>query len=143
MNQIRYFEEKDLLAAHRIHEASGLPDNCFPNLYIKNEKGETVRNPLYIVGAVYENERNVPSMMSFVKITGELFLLLDHDAGTPEELWQWLQDFKEWMAREAWNHGLEQISAWLPPEIELSFAKRMEAMGFVRSPYVCWTLNLS
>jgi hypothetical protein len=38
--------------------------------------------------------------------------------------------------------GIEQLSAWLPPDIDESFGKRMESMGFVKSPYVCWTLNL-
>jgi hypothetical protein len=139
---IRAFTEKDLAAAREIHKASGLPDNCFPNLYIQNERGELVWNPLFMINAVVENPEGRAAMMAFTKIQGELFLLLDHEAASPEELWKWLQEFKAYMAHEAWKHGLEQLSAWVPEKVEASFAKRLRDLGFVKSSYVCWTLNL-
>lgn len=139
---IRQFTKEDSLQAFAIHRANGLPDNCMPEFYTYNEKQELVPNPLLLIKAVHENGHGKPSMMAFVKITGELFLLLDHTVGTPEERWEWLNEFKDWMANEAWKNGLEQISAWVPPEMNDAFGPRLEEMGFVRSPYVCWTLNL-
>jgi len=138
---IREFRESDLPAARDIHSANDLPENCFPNLFVYNERGDLVRNPLFMITAVLEGARG-PAMMAFCKLQGELFLLLDHRAGEPEELWQWLIQFKDYMAQEAWKHGLEQLSAWVPKEIDSSFSKRLKDLGFVKSPYVCWTLNL-
>lgn len=139
---IRQFTQEDESSALEIHRVNELPDNCFPNLYIWNEQCEKVPNPLFMVKAVHQTEDGTPSMMAFVKITGEIFLLLSHEVGTPEQRWEWLKEFKEWVAQEAYRHGLEQISAFVPPEIEESFAKRLQDMGFQKSPYVCWTLNL-
>jgi len=137
---IRPFTEKDLETAKEIHRANELPEGCLPQLNIEVD-GRTVPNPLFIINAVYEHQ-GVPAMMAFCKMQGELFLLLNHEVGTPDERWQWLLEFKGWFALEAWKLGLEQLSAWLPEEIDKSFAKRMEGMGFKKSPYVCWTLNL-
>ena len=134
---IRPFQREDLEAAQAIHRANELPENCFPNLYEENGQ----RNPLYVIRAVVESEGQ-PAMMAFAKMTAELFLLVNHQVGTPEERWKQLEAFKEWFANEAWKLGLEQLSAFVPPDVDESFAKRLEAMGFQRTPYVCWTLNL-
>ena len=139
---IRDFEPRDMEQALAIHHANGLPENCFPNLYIENHEGRTVSNPLFMIKAVCEAPDGKPAMMAFCKLTGEIFLLLDHEVGTPEDRWKWLQDFKEWFAHEAWRNGIEQISAWLPIDIEDSFGRRMIELGFKKSPYICYTLNL-
>ena len=139
---IRDFEPRDMEQALAIHHANGLPENCFPNLYIENHEGRTVSNPLFMIKAVCETPDGTPAMMAFVKLQGEIFLLASHDVGTPEERWAWMKDFKEWVAHEAWRNGVEQLTAFIPPEIDASFGKRLEEMGFIRSPYVCWTLNL-
>lgn len=138
---IRQFAETDIPAAQAIHAANELPENCFPNLIIDTPQGRAEANPLFVVKGVYLYEGK-PALMSFLKITGELYLLVDHKVGTPEKRWEWLCEFREWMVREAWRLGLEQITAWLPPEIEESFGKRMLEMGFVKSPYSAYTLNL-
>jgi hypothetical protein len=138
---IRFFNRNDVPRALEIHKANELPENCFPNLYVL-EKGQSLANPLFMVRGVYETAAGEPSMMAFVKITGEVFLLVDHTVGTPEERWEQLKEFKEWVKHEAWLNGLEQLSAWLPPEIEASFGKRMIELGFQKSPWVCYTLNL-
>jgi len=139
---IRAFTSSDLATAKEIYLANGLPENCFPNLYVENGHKIMVANPLFVIKAVRDSPDGKPAMMAFCKLQGEIFLLLDHTVGTPEERWQWLQEFKKWFAHEAWMNGIEQLSAWLPPEVDESFGKRMEEMGFVKSPYVCWTLNL-
>jgi hypothetical protein len=139
---IRNFDfDTDVERAKEIHAANELPENCFPNLTITIEDGETVANPLFIVKAVYEHQGKI-AMMSFLKVTGELFLLLSHDTGTPEQRWQWLCEFKDWMKAEGARQGLEQLTAWIPPEIEESFGKRLLDLGFVRSPWISYTLNL-
>lgn len=138
---IRTFERPDLEAARAIHAANGLDERCFPNLTIETPQGAVEPNPLFIVKSVYEHEGR-PALMSFLKLTSELYLLVDHTVGTPEERWQWMLEFKEHMKQEAWKRGLEQMTAFIPTDIEDSFRKRLEEMGFVRSPWQSYTLNL-
>lgn len=138
---IRNFEESDTANAHAIHAANELPENCFPNLTIATPTGKEEPNPLFVVKKVYEHEGQ-PAMMSFLKITSELYLLLDHRIGTPEERFEWLKELKETMKQEAWKHGLEQMTAFVPLYIEESFSKRLIELGFVKSAYSPWTLNL-
>lgn len=138
---IRDFKNEDMLVAREIHAASGLDERCFPNLTITTPKGEEILNPLFIVKGLYEHNGR-PAVMSFLKVTSELYLLVDHAAGTPEERWEWLQELKEWMKGHAWKHGLEQMTAFVPSDVEKSFEKRLLDLGFVKSPWTSYTLNL-
>lgn len=138
---IRNFEQEDIPRAREIHADNKLPENCFPNLTITTPTGKEEPNRLFIVNRVFEHEGR-PAMMSFLKITSELYLILDHTVGTPEERLEWLKELKEDMKHEAWKHGLEQMTAFVPLDIEESFAKRLEELGFVKSAYSPWTLNL-
>jgi hypothetical protein len=137
---IRDFEMQDMVALRAIHEANGLPESCFPNLVMKIGE-EEVQNPLYLVRAVMEQD-GVPVMASFLKGTAEVYVIVDHNQGTPEQRWEWMKEFSEYVKHEAWKRGLEQISCWVPREIEESFEKRLEALGYVRSPWSCYTLPL-
>jgi hypothetical protein len=138
---IRKFEEWDLPRAKVIHESSGLDERCFPNLVIKNPAGEEIRNPLFVVREVYESE-GTPVLMCFLKMTSEVYLLVDHETGTPQERWEWLKEFKEHIKHEAWRLGLEQMTAWVPRDVEASFEKRLTDLGFVKSPWNSYTLNV-
>jgi hypothetical protein len=133
--------QSDLEKAREIHRANGLDERCFPNLTIKNAQGEEVPNPLFVAKEIFEAEGK-PVMMCFLKMTSELYLLIDHNVGTPEERWEWLQEFKEFMKRRAWQLGLEQMTAFVPTEIEESFSKRLLDLGFVKSPWQSYTLNV-
>ena len=96
---IRKFEEKDTETARKIHEANGLPENCFPDL----------SDPLFVVKLTVEHEGK-PVMAAMLKGASELFLIVDHDAGTPEERWEWLQELTKEMKKRAWELGLDQMS---------------------------------
>lgn len=137
---IRHFMFEDLARAREIHEANGLDERCFPELAISTPAGQEP-NPLFVVGEVFEHEGK-PVLMSFLKVTSELYLLVDHTVGTPEERWEWLKAFKEHMKAEAFRAGFDQMTAWIPTDVEESFAKRLEAMGFIKSPWQSWTLNV-
>lgn len=130
-NSIREFKTDDIEAIVNIHEQNGLPDSCLPD----------VLDPLCLVKLVVESEGRI-TMASVLRGTAELFLFVDHTLGTPEERWQTLQELTAAMKREAWLKGLDQMSAWLPPEIEASFGKRMEQLGFEKSKWSCYTMTL-
>jgi len=138
---IRPFEDRDFTTAQQIHAANGLDQCCLPDLTIITPTGKQEANPLFVVKSVYEHEGK-PALMSFLKITSELYLLVDHAVGTPEQRWEWLQEFKEHMKREAWRLGLEQMTCFVPPDIETSFEKRLRDLGFVKSPWQSYTLNI-
>jgi hypothetical protein len=137
---IREFTDEDEARAREIHAESGLDERCFPNLTIDTSTGKAP-NALFLTKAVYEHEGS-PAMMSFLKATSELYLLVDHRVGTPEERWEWLKELKEHMKYEAWKLGLEQMTCFVPTEIEKSFEKRLEDLGFIKSPWQSYTLNL-
>jgi len=128
---IRSYEPKDEVAIHEIYLANQLPAECFPDF----------TDPLMLHTGVVEIENKVVMSCS-IRGTSELYLFVDHAAGTPEERWQWMQELREYIVREAWRLGLDQMSCWIPPEIELSFKDRLEQMGFQKSPWSCYTLKL-
>ena len=122
--RVRDYSPTDLEIMQRIHKASGLPANCLPNL----------ASPLFVVKKVAENGSG-PAVAGFLRLTGEIFILIDHSKGTPESRWEALQELCAQGLNEAANLGLDCATAWLPPEIEKSFGGRLIDLGFQRSPW--------
>jgi len=83
--------------------------------------------------------------VALLRLTAEAYLLLDPRAGTPRERWQWLLALHEAARRDAWQRGLEDAHAWLPPPIAQKFGRRLERLGWRRddawTPY-CTRLNV-
>jgi len=69
---------------------------------------------------------------SLLRLTAEAYLLLDPSEGTPRERWKWLLGLHEATRRDALARGLEDVHAWLPPEIAGKFGKRLRKLGWVR-----------
>lgn len=129
---IRPYDAKtDFEQLKEIHAANDLPEQCLPDL----------SNPLILHTGIVETEGRVVMSCS-IKGTAELYLLVDHEAGTPEDRWKWMQELKEHIVQKAWELGLDSISAWIPNEIEPAFSKRLEELGFIRSPWSCYSLNV-
>jgi hypothetical protein len=127
----------------QIHAANGLPANCFPELVIKDETtGRTVPNPLFLVKEVVEHD-GLPVMGGFLRATCEAYLILDHEAGTPEQRWEWLQELTKTVSEKAWARGLDEITVWVPDELIPSFEKRLLDLKFLRSPWQSYTLQLA
>ena len=81
---------------------------------------------------------------AFLRLTAEAYLLLDPRAGSPRQRWQWLLALHEAARRDAWQRGLEDVHAWLPPRIAQKFGRRLERLGWRRddswTPY-CFRLG--
>ena len=138
--QIRNYQERDLDALRAIHRTQGygydLPD---------------LRNPLFVTRLVLtkassqqqndssQPEPAVPKIIgaAFLRLTAEAYLLLDPQVGTPRERWQWLLALHAAAERDAWQRGLEDVHAWLPPPIAKKFGKRVERLGWLRDD--AWT----
>jgi len=74
---------------------------------------------------------------AFLRLTAEAYLLLDPRAGTPQQRWQWLLALHAAAERDAWQRGLEDVHAWLPPPIAARFGKRITQLGWRRDD--SWT----
>jgi len=74
---------------------------------------------------------------AFLRLTAEAYLLLDPRAGTPRERWQWLLSLHQAASRDAWQRGLEDVHAWLPPPIAKKFGCRLARLGWRRDD--SWT----
>jgi hypothetical protein len=128
---IHELQRTDYEAIKRIHEASGLPENCLPDL----------ENPLFILKeAVYDHRGNI-AQAAFLKMTGEIYLLVDHNAENPEWRWDMLQKLAAFGLAKAHKHGIDDCTCWIPPEARW-FERRVLALGFEKSPWPSYTARL-
>lgn len=161
--QIREYQESDLAALRAIHAAQGfdyaLPDLGNPLFLTKLvlcEEAAATWNTRSIDPAgnsATNDSREVESGLklkpagqpasrkiigaALLRLTAEAYLLLDPKAGTPRERWQWLLALHAAAERNAWQRGLEDVHAWLPPSIAKKFGKRIQQLGWVRDDM--WT----
>ncbi|MGB6959142.1 MAG: hypothetical protein WA829_07270 [Candidatus Acidiferrum sp.] len=139
--RVREYTEGDLAALRAIHAAQGF-DYPLPNL----------RNPLFVTKLILSeaegNEESHPSAKTeqpqekiigaaLLRLTAEAYLLLDPNAGTPRQRWQWLLQLHAATEHDAWQRGLEDVHAWLPPPIARTFGKRIAHLGWNRDD--AWT----
>jgi hypothetical protein len=135
--RVREYRESDLAQLRAIHAAQGF-DYKLPEL----------GNPLFVTKLVLTEENGTPGGATtaqaetilgaaLLRLTAEAYLLLDPRAGTPRERWYWLMALHAAAEHDAWQRGLEDVHAWLPPPITKKFGKRMERLGWVRDD--AWT----
>ena len=152
--QIREYRESDLAQLRAIHAAQGfdyaLPDLTNPLFITKlvltrnTDSGEKAQpaTPAPVTG----HQSPVTEVLgaAFLRLTAEAYLLLDPRAGTPRQRWQYLLALHAATERDAWQRGLEDVHAWLPPPIAAKFGKRLTRLGWIRddawTPY-CHKLN--
>lgn len=147
--QVREYRESDLAVLRAIHAAQGF-EYPLPDL----------KNPLFVTkmilledsppgfagaeGAAITADVAKPAPpqekiigAALLRLTAEAYLLLDPKAGTPRERWQWLLQLHAATERDAWQRGLEDVHAWLPPPIASKFGKRITQLGWNRDD--AWT----
>lgn len=73
-----------------------------------------------------------------IKLVGEIFLWLDLSASIRERVVA-IRKLSEVSVDQAKRLGLEEISCWVPPQIEKQFAHMLESLGWLRSPWPNWT----
>lgn len=156
---IREYSEGDLDALRAIHAAQGfdyaLPDLRNPLFVTKlvltdsgvapglpaqsgfspaSSPAEAPPTDAALRGSA-TNERILGAAL--LRLTAEAYLLLDPRDGTPRERWQRLLALHAAAARDAWQRGLEDVHAWLPPPIAQKFGRRLERLGWRRDD--SWT----
>lgn len=128
---IRPYKVTDFDAIKEMHSRSGLPASCMPQ----------PTNPNFIVRLVAENGSGI-SHFGGVKLTGEAFVLVDHEQGTEQQRWETLSELIAHGLHGAAKYGLDDVSAWLPKEIEKSFGPRLQSIGWLKSPWQSYSALL-
>jgi hypothetical protein len=130
--RVREYRESDLAQLCAIHAAQRF-DYALPDL----------SNPLFVTKKILANDDTIVGA-ALLRLTAEAYLLLDPRAGTPRQRWQWLLALHHAAEQDAWQRGLEDVHAWLPPPIANKFGKRIVRLGWQRddtwTPY-CRKLN--
>jgi len=122
---VREYQESDLAHLRAIHAKQGF-DYALPDL----------SNPLFVTKKVLASNGAIVGA-AFLRLTAEAYLLLDPGVGTPRERWQWLLALHAAAEHDAWQRGLEDVHAWLPPPIAKKFGKRIAQLGWIRDD--AWT----
>ena len=134
---VREYRESDLAQLRAIHAAQRF-DYALPDL----------NNPLFVTKLMLTRDEHASAQSNatpdetivgaaLLRLTAEAYLLLDPRAGTPRERWQWLLALHAATEQDAWQRGLEDVHAWLPPPIAQKFGKRLARLGWLRDD--AWT----
>jgi hypothetical protein len=138
--QVREYQQKDLDALRAIHAAQGfeyaLPDLSNP-LFLTKLVLTAGPNDGCANANVCASDAGTIVGAAFLRLTAEAYLLLDPQLGTPRHRWQWLLALHAATERDAWQRGLEDVHAWLPPPIAGKFGKRITRLGWIRDD--TWT----
>jgi hypothetical protein len=141
---IREYTAGDLAALRAIHAWQGfeypLPDlnnPLFVTKLILSEANEARTGEENSDTRTEPRPRETIIGAALLRLTAEAYLLLDPNAGTPRQRWQWLLQLHAATERDAWQRGLEDVHAWLPPPIASKFGKRITKLGWNRDD--AWT----
>lgn len=123
---IREYTEADLDALRGIHARQGF-NYAFPN----------IADLIFVSKIVVEDESGHTVMASLARLTCEMYLLADPDAGTARDRYARLLALHSAGEHDLLARGLDDVHAWLPPPIAKGFGRRLEALGWVRDN--AWT----
>ena len=122
--RIREDTEADLEPLRRIHARQGF-DYAFPDL----------RDPIFVSKLVLEDDAGQVVMASLVRLTCEMYLLMDRDAsesssaGSPQERFARMLALHQAGERDLRARRLDDAHAWLPPPIAKRFGRRLTRLG--------------
>lgn len=129
--RIREYRSADLPGLRQMHAKQGfrydLPD---------------IDDASFLLRAVVEDDVGEPVMAVLARLTSEVYLLADPEAGTPRDRWQWLLSLHQAATQEAWRRGFDDAHCWLPPQISRSFGKRLLRLGWSQPAWTCYWLPL-
>src|ERR1700675_4202866 len=124
--RVRAYTETDLDALRRMHARQGF-DYAFPDL----------SDPIFVSKLVVEDDGGRAVMASLARLTSEMYLLADPEAGKPRDRYDWMLQLHRAGEQDLLSRGLDDAHAWLPPPIAKRFGRRLETLGWVRDN--AWT----
>jgi hypothetical protein len=123
---VREYREGDLDALLRMHARQGF-DYAFPD----------ISDPIFFSKLVVEDDSGRAVMAWLARLTCEMYLLADPEAGSPRERYGRLLALHNAGERDLLARGLDDAHAWLPPPIAKRFGRRLAALGWIRDD--AWT----
>jgi hypothetical protein len=123
---VREYRDGDLEALLRMHARQGF-DYAFPD----------ISDPIFLSKLVVEDPSGRAVMASLARLTCEMYLLVDPQAGSPRERYARLLALHNAGERDLLARGLDDAHAWLPPPIAKGFGRRLAALGWIRDD--AWT----
>jgi hypothetical protein len=118
---VREYMPSDLDALRQMHAKQGF-DYVFPDL----------SDPIFVSKLVLQDDSNRIFMASAARLTCEMYLLVDSEAGSPLERYAGLAKLHRAGEIDLFARGLDDAHAWLPPAIAKRFGGRLEQFGWVR-----------
>lgn len=94
--------------------------------------------PMFVVGKVVRDDHGRLLGGLAVKVIGEAFLLLD-PALSDYQKTKAVASLSESAITATRDASLEEVSAWIPQEVETIFAPLLQQLGWMRSPWPCWS----
>ena len=132
--RIREYTSGDFDALRRLHAAQGF---AYPP--------PNVDSPLFVTKLVLEDDDGEVSagshivMAVLLRLTAETYFLHDPAAGTPGERWLRLIALHEAARQAAAARGLDDVQAFVPPQIARAFGRRLAQLGWSRDPWPCFS----
>lgn len=123
---VREYTASDLNALRRMHAAQAF-EYPFPDL----------ADPIFVSKLVVEDNNSHPVMASLARLTCEIYLLADPEAGNPRDRFSRLLALHAAGECDLLARGLDDAHAWLPPRIAKRFGRRLESLGWLRDD--TWT----
>jgi hypothetical protein len=118
--------DSDLDALRRMHASQGF-DYPFPDL----------ADPIFVSRLILEDDSGRAVMASLARLTCEMYLLADGEAGRPRDRLTRLEALHNAGRHDLFARGLDDAHAWLPPQIAKRFGRRLQSLGWIRDD--TWT----
>jgi len=148
--RIREYEMSDLATLGRMHAAQGfgypLPDlesPLFLSKLVLEDDSEDLEPRREEADQKSPRESTSRVTMAILqRLTAETYLLHDPAAGTPRRRWQSFLALHDAARRAAAAHGLDDVQAFLPPQIARAFGRRLARLGWTRDPWPCFSRRI-
>jgi hypothetical protein len=144
---VREYNDSDLDSLRQIHAAQNFP-YAFPDLgsplfltkivLIQDRQRaaqEHVAPPIRVASSPPAHERILAAAL--LRLTAEAYLLLDPNLKNPRDRWNAILALHAAAQQDAQQRGLEDVHAWLPPQIATKFGRRLKKLGWRRDDQ--WT----
>lgn len=128
--QIRDIDPSELLIIRALHEKMDIGYE-FPNL----------TGPLFAIRKAIMDEHGNPVAAAALKLTSEAFLWIDPD-GSPYEKTSNILRLAHVCHERAKMLQIEDVTAWVPPQVEATFGEMLSKMGWTRSPWASWSARI-
>lgn len=117
--EIRDYRPEDLPEIQRIHKQGGLDYKC-----------PDVDSPLFLVKKVMTVDDKVVCAVLW-RVEAETYLLLDKESTLdPEQRFMALKALQIEGLNALWMQGIDNCVAWIPEDVENTFAKRLTQLGW-------------